>query len=128
VPGTLYETIFIAHPDKGGTVKDYTERFKKIVEEQGGTISQAEEWGLKDLAYRIQKQARGYYVFLRYRSEPRAVEELERNLKLSDGILRYLTVRVDEKAEAMFQLRQKQALAKVTRNEEEATKSAADPS
>ena len=126
MPVTLYETIFIAHPDKGGAVKDYTERFKKIVEELGGTISQAEEWGLRDLAYRIQKQARGHYVLLRYRSEPRAVEELERNLKLSDGILRYLTVRVDEKAEAMYQLRQKQALARVARNEEGATKSA-DP-
>jgi len=124
VPATLYETIFITHPDKGGAVKDYTERFKKIVEEQGGTISQAEEWGLRDLAYRIQKQARGHYVFLRYRSEPRAVGELERNLKLSDGILRYLTVRVDEKAEAMYQLRQKQASAKVTRSEEEANRSA----
>ena len=124
MPVALYETIFIAHPDKGGAVKDYTERFKKIVEDLGGTISQAEEWGLRDLAYRIQKQARGHYVLLRYRSEPRAVDELERNLKLSDGILRYLTVRVDEKAEAMYQLRQKQALAKVARNEEGATKSA----
>ncbi|MEK7210581.1 MAG: 30S ribosomal protein S6, partial [Candidatus Binatota bacterium] len=64
------------------------------------TVSQAEEWGLRDLAYRIQKQAKGYYILLQYQSSTRAVEELERNLKLSDGVLRYLTVRVDEDAGA----------------------------
>lgn len=98
---TLYETMFILHPDRGGAVKDYIERFKKVVEEQGGTVVHLEEWGLRDLAYRVQKQMKGYYTLLQYRSSGRAVEELERTMRLTDGVLRYLTVCVDESAQAV---------------------------
>jgi small subunit ribosomal protein S6 len=76
-------------------VKEFVERFKRIIEGQQGTVSNVDEWGLRDLAYRIQKQGKGFYILLQYGSSGRAVEELERNLKLTDGILRYLTVRVD---------------------------------
>ena len=95
----LYETMFILHPDRGGVVKEYIEKLKKVVEEQGGTVAHLEEWGLKDLAYRIRKQMKGYYTLLQYHSTARAVEELERTLRLTDGVLRYLTVRVDESAQ-----------------------------
>jgi small subunit ribosomal protein S6 len=77
-------------------MKEFVERFKKIIEGQSGTVSQVDEWGARDLAYRIEKQSRGYYTLLRYQASGRAVEELERNLKLTDGILRYMTVRADE--------------------------------
>ena len=93
---THYETLFIVHPEKGPRVKEFIERFRKVIEGQEGIVSQVEEWGLRDLAYRIDKQAKGYYTLLQYRSAGRAVEELERNLRLTDGILRYLTVRDDE--------------------------------
>jgi small subunit ribosomal protein S6 len=93
---TLYETLFVIHPERGSRAKEFIERFKKVVEGQGGTVSHVDEWGLRDLAYRIQKQSKGYYVLLRYNASGRAVEELERNLKLTDGIIRYLTVRGDE--------------------------------
>ena len=93
---THYETLFIVHPEKGPRVKEFIERFRKVIEGQEGIVSQVEEWGLRDLAYRINKQAKGYYTLLQYRSAGRAVEELERNLRLTDGILRYLTVRDDE--------------------------------
>lgn len=93
---TLYETLFVVHPEKGPRMKEFIEKFKKIIEGQEGAISQVDEWGSRDLAYRIQKQSKGYYTLLRYRASGRAVEELERNLKLTDGILRYLTVRAEE--------------------------------
>jgi small subunit ribosomal protein S6 len=93
---THYETLFIVHPEKGPRVKEFIERFRKVIEGQEGVVSQVEEWGLRDLAYRIEKQGKGYYILLQYRSAGRAVEELERNLRLTDGILRYLTVRDDE--------------------------------
>ena len=93
---TQYETLFVVHPEKGARIKEFIERFKKIIEGQEGTLAQAEEWGLRDLAYRIQKQGKGYYTLLQYHSSARAVEELERNLKLTDDVLRYLTVRFDE--------------------------------
>ena len=95
--------MFIVHPEKGGAVKDYIERFKKVVEEQGASVAHLEEWGLRDMAYRIDKQGKGYYTLLQYRSEARAVDELERTMRLTDGVLRYLTVRVDEAAEAAAQ-------------------------
>jgi small subunit ribosomal protein S6 len=93
---TLYETLFLVHPEKGPRMKEFIERFKKVIEGQNGTVSNVDEWGLRDLAYRIQKQGKGFYTLLQYRSSGRAVEELERNLKLTDGILRYLTVRADD--------------------------------
>ena len=93
---SLYETMFIVHPEKGTKIKELIDRFKKVVEGQNGSVSHVEEWGLRDLAYRIEKQSKGFYVLLQYQSPAHAVEELERNLKLTDDILRYLTVRVDE--------------------------------
>jgi small subunit ribosomal protein S6 len=93
---TNYETLFIVHPEKGPRIKEFIERFRKVIEGQEGVVSQVEEWGLRDLAYRIQKQGKGYYTLVQYRASGRAVEELERNLRLTDGILRYLTVRDDE--------------------------------
>ena len=114
-----YETLFIVHPDQGGKVKEFIERFKKIIEGLNATVSQAEEWGLRDLAYRIQKQAKGYYILLQYQSSARAVEELERNMRLSDGVLRYLTVRVDEDAGAPQRPRQKEIPEETRKSPEE---------
>lgn len=96
----LYETLFVVHPERGTRMKEFIERFKKVVEGQEGTVAHVDEWGLRDLAYRIDKQAKGFYTLMQYRSSARAVEELERNLRLSDGILRYLTVRADEESQS----------------------------
>jgi len=93
---TLYETLFVVHPEKGPRMKEFIERFKKVIEGQEGTVTSVDEWGARDLAYRIEKQARGYYTLLRYQATGKAVDELERNLRLTDGILRYLTVKADE--------------------------------
>ena len=93
---TLYETLFVVHPERAPRMKEFIERFSKVIEGQEGTVAHVDEWGARDLAYRIDKQARGYYTLLRYEATGHAVNELERNLKLTDGILRYLTVRADE--------------------------------
>ncbi len=97
---TLYETLFVVHPEKGPRIKEFVEKFKKVIEGQDGSVLQVDEWGLRDLAYRIDKQGKGIYILVRYRSTGRAVEELERNLKLTDGILRYLSVRAQEEIPA----------------------------
>ena len=98
---TLYETLFVVHPEKGPRVKEFIEKFKKVIESKEGTMAQVDEWGARDLAYRIEKQGRGFYALLRYHTNGAGVEELERNLKLTDGILRYLTVRVDDDTPAL---------------------------
>jgi small subunit ribosomal protein S6 len=97
---TAYETLFVVHPERGPRIKELIERFRKVIEGQAGVVANVDEWGLRDLAYKIDKQGKGFYTLIRYESAPRAVEELERNLKLTDGILRYLTVRLDEDANA----------------------------
>jgi len=95
-----YETVFVIHPDHAGKAKEFIERFKKIVEGLSAVVTHVEEWGIRDLAYRIQKQTKGYYTLMQYTAPPDAVAELDRNLKLSEGVIRHLTVRVEEETPA----------------------------
>ncbi|MFQ5849830.1 MAG: 30S ribosomal protein S6 [Candidatus Binatia bacterium] len=95
----LYETLFIIRPEQGGKVKEFIDKFKKVVEQLGATVIDVEEWGIRDLAYPIQKQSKGYYNLMRYRASGATVEELERNMKLSEGLMRHLSVRLDEDVE-----------------------------
>jgi small subunit ribosomal protein S6 len=96
---TQYETLMVIHPERGPRAKEFIERFQKVIEGHSGRAVRVEEWGLRDLAYRIEKQSKGYYALFQYQGTGQTVQELERNLKLTDGILRYLTVRADETPE-----------------------------
>jgi small subunit ribosomal protein S6 len=89
-----YETVAVIHPDLGeaGT-KELADRIRGILEQGGAQITNVEDWGLRELAFQIQKQVRGFYVFLDYKAEHSAVAELERQLKLNDRVLRFLSVR-----------------------------------
>ncbi len=93
----LYESTFIARHDMSSQqVEGLAETFTSIVKENGGDVTKTELWGLKTLAYRIKKNRKGYYVFFNIDAPSAAVQELERNLRLNEDVLRYLTVRVDE--------------------------------
>lgn len=72
--------------------RETLDRARKLIEEMGGKVEQVQEWGMRDLAYPIRKQTRGYYVLTEYSSTAAGVNELERNLKIADEILRFLTV------------------------------------
>jgi small subunit ribosomal protein S6 len=109
-------------------MKEFVEKFKKVIEGQDGTLSQVDEWGARDLAYRVEKQSRGFYTLLRYRATGRAVEELERNLKLTDGILRYLTVRADEESAATNQPAAREQSAEEPPHAPDADSAKAEPS
>jgi small subunit ribosomal protein S6 len=94
-----YETLVLIHPDQGeGGSKDVTARLRTLIEDQGGTVSQVQEWGLRDLAYPIEKQRRAFYVLFEYRATSEALLEIERNLKLMDVIVRFISVRQAENA------------------------------
>src|SRR5262245_47305007 len=76
-------------------VKEQIERVRKLLETQGATVGGIHEWGLRELAYAIQKERRGYYVLVEYTAVAAAVAELERTLKLSDVVLRFVSIRQD---------------------------------
>lgn len=89
-----YEIVFIARQELGAKqVEELTERYAQIIRDGGGSIHKTESWGLRSLAYKIKKNRKGHYVLIEVDSPPEAVHELERNLRLSEDILRYLTVR-----------------------------------
>jgi len=94
-----YETLVLLHPDLGEPgAKEITERVKKLIEDQGGTVSQVQDWGVRDLAYLIAKQRRAFYALFEYRTTPKALLEIERNLKLMDRVLRFVSVRQADNA------------------------------
>jgi small subunit ribosomal protein S6 len=94
-----YETLVLIHPDQGEPgSKELAARIKTLVEEQGGTVSQVQEWGLRDLSYVVAKQRRGFYVLVEYRASAKGLAEFQRTLKLMDPVLRFVSVRQAENA------------------------------
>ena len=92
----LYESVFIARQDISSTQTEaLTEQFSQIIVDQGGTVSKKEYWGLKSLAFRIKKNRKGHYVLLNIDAPAAAVIEMERNMRLNEDVLRYLTVKVE---------------------------------
>lgn len=88
-----YETLCILHPELADArVKEISAWMQKIIEDAQGTVSQVEAWGMRELAFRVRKQSRGYYIRLEYDAPAPALKELERNLRLSEDILRFLSV------------------------------------
>jgi small subunit ribosomal protein S6 len=96
---TKYETIFIAHPDLvEDEVKGLIEKARGIIENLNGQLIKAEDWGRRKLAYKLKKLTKGYYVLIRFWGNGQVLAELERNLRLSDSVLIYQSIRLDEKS------------------------------
>jgi small subunit ribosomal protein S6 len=92
-----YETMIVLRTDlQEAGVKEQAERIRKLLETQGAVVAGIHEWGLRELAYVIQKERRGYYLLVEYTGSAAAVAELERTLKLSDVVLRFVSIRQDE--------------------------------
>ena len=92
----LYEHMLIARQDISAQAVDaLATHLKTIVETEGGRVEKQEYWGLRTLAFRIKKNRKGHYVLLNLNAPANAVFELERQLKINEDVLRFLTVRVD---------------------------------
>jgi small subunit ribosomal protein S6 len=92
-----YETILIAHVDLSeDELSSLITRYSTIITGQKGILVKVERWGKRRLAYIIKKQARGFYILIDYAGETAAVNELERNLKINDKILKFMTVLRDD--------------------------------
>jgi small subunit ribosomal protein S6 len=93
-----YETLTVLHPDLGEAgAKEVVQKVRATLEAGRAEIKKVDEWGMRELAYPIRKQRRGIYALVEYKSEPQAVAELERQLKLNDQVLRFITVRQVQK-------------------------------
>tara|TARA_R110002110_G_scaffold80591_3_gene209841 strand:- start:2687 stop:3133 length:447 start_codon:yes stop_codon:yes gene_type:complete len=92
--------VYIARPDISATqVEALTADMTKILEENGGKVTKDEYWGLKSLAYRIKKNRKGHYSLMNIDAPAAALTEMERNMRLHEDVLRYMSIRVDEHEE-----------------------------
>lgn len=93
----LYEHVFLARQDiSAQQVEALMQSFRSILEEGGGSVGKTEYWGLKSLAYRIKKNRKAHYALMNIDAPHEAVAELERQLRLSTDVIRFLTLKVDE--------------------------------
>lgn len=98
-PGTSreYETTYILRPNTTNEgVAEVNTRIKGIIEGMGGKVIKVDNWGKRRLAYEVAKERKGIYLYWQYLAQPGVVEETERNLRMLDSVIRYLTVKVDE--------------------------------
>ena len=94
----IYEELFIIRPDATDEEIDpLVEQVSGIVTGSGGNVEKTEKWGVRRLAYRIQKRSEGNYILLQFTAGPDTVKEIERRLRVSDLVLKFITVRIDEK-------------------------------
>jgi small subunit ribosomal protein S6 len=92
-----YETIYIINPTLDDeALKEAIDKFSNLIKKLKGSIVKVNEWGKRKLAYEVKRFDKGHYVVLDFCALPKIVTELERNLKLDDRILKYLTVKIDE--------------------------------
>jgi small subunit ribosomal protein S6 len=93
----LYEHVFLSRQDvTPQQVEGYAEQFKGVIEQNGGSVQTTEMWGVKSLAYRIKKNRKAHFTMLAIDAPPAAVAEMERQMRISEDVLRFMTIRVDK--------------------------------
>ena len=96
----LYEHVFLTRQDASAQqVEELTAQLKGVVEQMGGKVAKTEQWGVKSLSYRLRKNRKAHFTFLNVDAPPAAINEIERQERLNEDVIRYLSVRVDEHEE-----------------------------
>jgi small subunit ribosomal protein S6 len=96
-----YETLLLFSPELASeNLQEILENLKGVIEREQGSILTLDDWGMRDLAYMVRKQTRGHYVRLEYALPPAGVAELERIVRITDGILKFVTVKLADKIAA----------------------------
>ncbi len=94
----IYEELFIVRPDATDEEVDpIVDQVKNVITHGGGTVDKTEKWGVRKLAYRVMKYNEGQYILVQFTAKPETVKEIERRLRVADSVLKFLTVRIDEK-------------------------------
>lgn len=93
----FYEHVYLARQDLApAQVEGLTEAFTRVISDLDGKVVSSEYWGLRNIAYRIQKNRKAHYVLLNIEAPATAIQELERQVALNEDVIRYQTIRVDE--------------------------------
>jgi len=93
----IYETMLVLDPEVSKEQVDgFTEKLKQFLGDRGAEVLKVEEWGVKTLAYEIKKKKKGYYLIFYLKGDEALVADMERNLRLMEEVLRYLTVKREE--------------------------------
>jgi small subunit ribosomal protein S6 len=102
-----YDLIFICRPDTPEPdIDKVISTLEHVASEKGGRIEKTDKWGRKRMAYRVSRLREGFYVYMDLRSSHgEVVKELERRLKVSDAVIKYLTIRVDEELKRQDKLK-----------------------
>jgi small subunit ribosomal protein S6 len=120
----IYEELFIVKPDTAEEEADqFVEQLRTQLTTAGATVDKVDKWGKRKLAYRIDKYREGSYVLFQFTAEPTVVRELERRLRVSDMVLKFLTVRIDETLKRL----EKRKKARDKRNARRAANAPASP-
>ena len=94
----IYEELFIVRPDATDEEVDpLIEQLKNVISHAGGTVEKTDKWGVRKLAYRVMKYNEAQYILLQFTANPDTVKEIERRLRVADLVMKYITVRIDEK-------------------------------
>jgi len=100
----IYETMLVLDPEMSKEQVDgFTEKLKQSLGERGAEVLRVDEWGVKTLAYEIKKKDKGYYLIFYLKGDEALVADMERNLRLMEEVLRYLTVKREEEDIAAVQ-------------------------
>ena len=93
-----YETIFILNPDlEDEQAQSAIEKAKGIITQNSGEILKLEDWGKRKLAYEVKKKTKGHYILIHFTGSPALVSELERNFRVMDAVIKFQSVRLDER-------------------------------
>ena len=104
----LYEHVFLARQDLSQQQVDaLVEHYKDVISANGGKVGRVENWGLKSLTYRVNKNRKAYYTLMDLDCPPAALKEMERQMGLSEDVLRFLTVKVEKHEEGVSAMMQK---------------------
>ena len=94
----VYEELFIVKPDAPDEeVSAFVDQIKNVITNGQGTVDKVDDWGKRKLAYKISKYAEGHYVLVVFTSTPELVHEVERRMRVTDMVIKFITVRIDEK-------------------------------
>ncbi|CAM3472440.1 30S ribosomal protein S6 [Parendozoicomonas haliclonae] len=127
-----YEIVFLVHPDQSEQVPAMVERYKKLIEEDNGSVHRLEDWGRRQLAYPIQKIHKAHYVMMNIECSEAVLEELTSNFRFNDAVIRNMVIRrneaiteasimmqVEERREERRERREEPAVAETSSSEEE---------